>query len=159
MQAQAVQDAARSINLTIRVFWAGDEHEMTEALNSVAHEGAAALMVGADPFFDTYRTLLTGWANNHKLPTMFQFREYALAGGLMSYGINLPDVYRQIGVYTGRILKGEKPAQLPVLQPSKFDFVINQKTAKTLGIRIPSGVLAIADEVIEVKPRQSVACS
>jgi putative ABC transport system substrate-binding protein len=149
MQAQAVQDAARSINLTIRVFWAGDEHEMTEALNSVAHEGVAALMVGADPFFDTYRTLLTGWANNHKLPTMFQFREYALAGGLMSYGINLPDVYRQIGVYTGRILKGEKPAQLPVLLPSKFDFVINQKTAKTLGIRIPSGVLAIADDVIE----------
>ncbi len=106
-------------------------------------------MVGADPFFDTHRTLLTSWANDHKLPTMFQFREYALAGGLMSYGINMPDVYRQVGVYAGRILKGEKPAELPVLEPTKFDFVINQKTAKKLGITIPSGVLAIADEVIE----------
>jgi ABC-type uncharacterized transport system substrate-binding protein len=148
-QAQAVQDAARSINLAIQLYWARDEHEIKDALNSVAKDGASALMVGADPFFDTHRTLLTSWANDHKLPTMFQFREYAVAGGLMSYGINLPDAYRQIGAYAGRILKGEKPAELPVLQPTKFDFVINQKTAKTLGITIPSGVLAIADEVIE----------
>jgi ABC-type uncharacterized transport system substrate-binding protein len=109
----------------------------------------SALIVGADPFFDTQRTLLSRWTTDHKLPTMFQFREYALAGGLMSYGINLPDVYRQVGVYAGRILKGEKPGELPVLQPTKFDFVVNQKTAKLLGITIPSGVLAIADEVIE----------
>jgi len=148
-QAQAVQDAASSIKLAIQLYWARDEHEITDALNSVAKEGVSALMVGADPFFDTHRTLLTTWANDHKLPTMFQFREYAVAGGLMSYGINLPDVYRQVGVYSGRILKGEKPAELPVLQPTKFDFVINQKTAKKLGITIPSGVLAIADEVIE----------
>jgi putative ABC transport system substrate-binding protein len=106
-------------------------------------------MVGADPFFDTRRDKLTGLALRHKLPTMFQFREYTEAGGLMSYGINLPDVYRQVGTYTARILKGENPADLPVLQPSKFEFVVNLKTAKALGIQIPGRLLSFVDEVIE----------
>ena len=149
IQAQSVQDAARSVNFRVQLYWAGDDGEMQRVFDSVEHDGVSALMVGADPFFDTRRTVLTSWAKDHKLPTMFQFKEYALSGGLMSYGVNLPEVYRQVGIYAGRILKGEKSADLPVLEPTKFDFVINQKTANTLGITIPSGVMAIADEVIE----------
>ena len=102
-------------------------------------------MVGADPFFDTRRDKLTRLALRHKLPTMFQFREYTQAGGLMSYGINLPDVYRQVGTYTARILKGGKPADLPILQPSKFEFVVNLKTAKALGIQIPGRLLSFVE--------------
>jgi putative tryptophan/tyrosine transport system substrate-binding protein len=148
-QVRAVQDAASSMKLAIQLFWASDDNQLTKALDAIAHDGISALMVVADPYFDTRRTLITSWPNEHRLPTMFQFREYAESGGLMSYGPNLPDIYRQLGVYTGRILKGESPADMPVLQPTKFDFVINQKTAHSLGIAIPSGVMAIADEVIE----------
>jgi putative ABC transport system substrate-binding protein len=122
---------------------------MTKALGAIEHDGISALMISADPYFDSRRTLITNWTKDHKLPTMFQFREYAVSGGLMSYGPNLPDVYRQLGDYAGRVLKGENPVEMPVLQPTKFDFVINQKTASVLGISIPSGVMAIADEVIE----------
>ena len=118
-------------------------------MDTIVRERIAALMVGADPFFDTRRNKLTSLAMGHKLPTMFQFREYAAVGGLMSYGVNLPDVYRQAGIYAGRILKGEKPADLPVLQPTKFEFVINLKTAKLLGIEIPGKLLSFVDEVIE----------
>jgi putative ABC transport system substrate-binding protein len=148
-QSQEVQDAAREINLSTRIFWVGTDPEIENAMDVIVREHIAALMVGADPFFDTRRDMLTRLALRHKLPTMFQFREYTQAGGLMSYGVNLPDVYRQVGTYTARILKGESPADLPVLQPSKFEFVVNLKTAKALGIEIPGRLLSFVDEVIE----------
>jgi putative tryptophan/tyrosine transport system substrate-binding protein len=112
-------------------------------------EHIAAIMVAADPFFDTRRNKLVALAASHAVPTMYHFREFATAGGLMSYGINSLDTYRQVGVYAGLILRGAKPANLPVLQPTKFEFVINLKTAKALGVTIPSGILSTADEVVE----------
>jgi putative tryptophan/tyrosine transport system substrate-binding protein len=108
-----------------------------------------ALAVSADPFFDTRRDKIVASAARYAVPTMYQFREHAVAGGLMSYGIDLPDVYRQVGGYAGRILKGAKPADLPVLQPTKFEFVINRRIAKALGVTFSDNLLSLADEVID----------
>jgi putative ABC transport system substrate-binding protein len=123
--------------------------EIDDAFATVARDHLVALSVTADPFFDTRRDQLVTLAAQHAVPVIYQFRQYAASGGLMSYGVNLPDAYRQAGVYVGRILKGEKPSELPVLEPDKLEFVINLKTAKTLGLQIPPNVLSIADEVIE----------
>jgi putative ABC transport system substrate-binding protein len=148
-QITDVQKAARSIGLEIQVFQAGTESEIDTAFETMAKGRIAALVLGADPFYDTRRDKLVGLAAHYAIPAMYYLREFAAAGGLISYGIDLPDAYRQLGVYTGRILKGEKPADLPVLQPTKFELIINLKAAKTLGLTLPSGLLAIADEVIE----------
>src|SRR5260221_633654 len=109
----------------------------------------SALLVAADPYFDTRRERIIGFAAQQRLPAIYQFREYAVAGGLLSYGLSITDAYRQCGVYTAKILKGANPADLPVLTSTKFELVINLKTAKTLGIKISDNLLSLADEVIE----------
>jgi ABC-type uncharacterized transport system substrate-binding protein len=148
-QLQDVQEAAQARGLKIHVLRAATDREIDAAFETVAQEHIDAIMVAADPFFDTRRNKLVALAASHAVPTMYQFREFATAGGLMSYGVDTLDPNRQAGVYAGLILRGAKPANLPVLQPTKFEFVINLKTAKALGVTIPAGILSTADEVVE----------
>ena len=148
-QTKDMQEVARAIGEHIRILRANTDREIEAAFKTVAQDRIGALAVAASPFFDTRRDTLVALAARHAVPTMYHFREFAAAGGLMSYGIDPVDAYRQVGVYAGRILKGAKPADLPVLQPTKFETVINLKTAKTLGIKISDNLLSLADEVIE----------
>jgi putative ABC transport system substrate-binding protein len=119
------------------------------AFASLAREGIGALLVTADPYFDTRRDRMVAFAAQQRLPAIYQYREYAVAGGVLSYGVSLTDGYRQYGLYTAKILKGTKPADLPVLQATKYELIINLKTAKALGIAISDNLLSVADEVIE----------
>jgi ABC-type uncharacterized transport system substrate-binding protein len=148
-QLKDMQEAARALDLRLDVLRARTDREIDAAFDSVAQHRIPALAVVADPFFVTRRDKLVALAVRHAVPSMYSFREYTSAGGLMSYGIDLADVYRQVGVYAGRILKGAKPSDLPVVQPTKFELVINLKTAKALGLDVPEKLLALADEVIE----------
>jgi len=148
-QLEEVQIAAQATNLQILALRASTDRDIDEAFDRLIKQRIPALSVASDPFFDTRRDKLIGLAARYAVPTIYQFREYPAAGGLISYGIDIANVYRQIGIYVGRILKGAKPADLPVMQPTKFELVLNLKTAKTLHLAIPSGVFSIADEVIE----------
>jgi putative ABC transport system substrate-binding protein len=149
VQIRDVEQAARGLGQRLVILDAGSDEKIEAAFTALARDHVAGLLVGADPFFDTRRERLVALAAQHRMPAIYQFREYALTGGLMSYGTSITEMYRLAGVYVGRVLKGEKPADLPVVQVNKFELVINLKTAKTLGLTIPPGVLAIADEVIE----------
>ena len=148
-QARAVQGAAESINQPLVVFYASTPEQLDEAFARTVEQRPDALLVGADPFFDTQRDRIIGFATQQRVPALYQFREYATAGGLMSYGASLLETYRLVGRYTGRVLKGEKPAELPVLQPTAFELVINLKASSASGLTIPPTLLARADEVIE----------
>ena len=148
-QLKDVQEAARAIGQQIHVLHASNEQDIHAAFKAFVRMQVQALLVGGDPFFNGRREQLVTLAAHYAIPAIYELREYATAGGLMSYGTNLPDTYRQIGIYTARILKGEKPADLPVVQPTKFEFVINLRTAKALGLTIPPTMLMLATEVVE----------
>ena len=144
-----VEPAARAMGMQVQVLNASTSREIDAAFATMVRERPDALFVGVDAFLDSRRVQLVQLANHHRLLATYSGREYAEAGGLMSYGSDITDAYRHVGVYTGRILKGAKPADLPVVQASKFDFVINAQTARMLGITVPQSLLSIADEVIE----------
>ena len=148
-QAEELRQAARIIGRPVAVLNASNDQELDAAFTTLTEQRAVALLAAADPFLSTRRDRIIALAARQQLPAMFHFRDFALAGGLMSYGVSLTDAYRHFGAYAARILNGAKPADLPVMQSVKFELVINLKTAKALGLTMPPGVLAIADEVIE----------
>jgi ABC-type uncharacterized transport system substrate-binding protein len=145
----SVQEAARKAGQQIQVFFASDEPTLEATFPRLAQSGVGALVVGSDPFFNSQRDRLVALSARYAIPAIYETRDYVVAGGLMSYGTKLAEGYRQVGIYTGRILKGDKPADLPVVQSSKFELVINVKTANVLGLAVPNSMQLLADEVIE----------
>jgi putative ABC transport system substrate-binding protein len=148
-QLQDIQSAARAKGQQIQIFTAGTESEINVAFDTMARSGVGALLLGADPFFQVWRPQLIDLALRHRIPTMYEWAEFVTYGGLASYSTNRAEAYRLAGNYAGRILKGEKPAELPIMLSTKFELVLNRKTAKALGLEIPDKLLALADEVIE----------
>jgi putative ABC transport system substrate-binding protein len=148
-QLAEAQAAAHTLARQIVVVKASSEPDLDVAFTTLSRLRAEALLVAADPFFNTRREQLVALAARHAIPAIYEFREFALAGGLMTYGTSLAGAYHQVGVYTGKILKGEKPENLPVVQPTTFEMIINLKAAQVLGLTVPPALLALADEVIE----------
>jgi putative tryptophan/tyrosine transport system substrate-binding protein len=144
-----IQEAARHLNLAIHVLRANTDREIDTAFETITQQRIPALLVAGSPFFDTRRDKLVALTARNAVPTMFQFREFVEAGGLMSYGADISEAYRQVGVYTGRVLKGASPGDLPIIQATKFEFVINLKTARALGVKVSDNLLSLADKVIE----------
>jgi putative tryptophan/tyrosine transport system substrate-binding protein len=149
LQLKDIAQGGLTLSRPITIQKASNEREIEAAFETFAQQQVNALLVGSDPYFFGEREKIVALAARYNLPAMYEWREFAQAGGLASYGTNLLDNYRMAGAYVGRILKGEKPANLPVVQATKFEFVINLKTAKSLGLKLPSGPLSTADEVIE----------
>ena len=149
LQTRDLLAAAPAIGLKVQVLKAGTDREIDAAFVSLVQAQTGALLVGGDLFFNNRIERLIELAARHAIPTMYTVREFVVAGGLISYGTSLIEEYRQVGLYAGRILKGEKPADLPVIQATKFELVINLKAAKALGLQTPDRLLALADEVIE----------
>jgi putative tryptophan/tyrosine transport system substrate-binding protein len=148
-QARDVQEAAQKLGLQLVVLNGGSDEDIDAAFASLARLKVGALLVGADPSFDPKRNRLIAMVAQHAVPAIYQFRDYALAGGLMSYGASIAELYQQVGIYVGRVLNGDKPGDMPVMLPAKFEMVINLKTAGVLRLTIPPALLATADEVIE----------
>jgi putative ABC transport system substrate-binding protein len=148
-ESQDAQQAAARLGVTPTMLTAGTERDIDAAFAALVQRGAGALLVTQNPFFVSRREQLFALAARHELPTMYPLREYAVGGGLASYGPDFREGFRQAGIYVGRILKGTKPADLPVMQPTKFELVINLKTARALGLAVPDRLLALADEVLE----------
>ena len=148
-QRRAVEEIAHARKLQVVIISANGDGEIEKAFETAVEQHIGALVIGTAPFFDTRRAKLLALQFQHRLPTAYSFREYAAEGGVMSYGPNTADAYRQVALYVGRILKGEKPADLPVMRPTKLELIINLTTAKALGLTVPPLGLALADEVIE----------
>ena len=148
-QISVVQEAARAKGVQLSILKASTEHEIDAAFASLVELHAGALLVGGDPFFAGRRGQFAGLTSRYAVPASYMWPDFAAAGGLISYGVNNIAVFREVGRHAGKILKGAKPADLPVQQPTKFELVINLKTAKALGLTVPPAFLARADEVIE----------
>ena len=148
-QRRETEAAAARDGVRVLVFEATAEREFASAFDAMSRDGAEALIVGADPFFNTRRADLVALAASHHLPAIYEWRDFVVAGGLLSYGTILTDAYRLVGLYVGRILGGANPADLPVTQPTRFELAVNLRTAKSLGLVLPATLIAAADEVIE----------
>jgi putative ABC transport system substrate-binding protein len=148
-QLNDIAQGARVVNRAITILKASNEREIEAAFALFAEQRVNALLVASDPYFNSQRAKIVTLAAHYNLPAIYEWREFAEAGGFASYGTNLLDAYRLAGIYVGRVLKGEKPADLPIVQATKFESVINLKTAKTLGLTVPPGPLSAVDEVIE----------
>ncbi len=148
-QIDDVSAAAQQNGKRLVILKGGSDAELEASFSSLAEQKIGAILIASDPFFDPRRDSIVAWAAQSKIPALFHFRDFAVAGGLASYGASIDDMYRQVGIYTGRILKGESPGDLPVILPTKFELVLNLRTAKALGLALPPTALALADEVIE----------